>query len=119
MIARSVTCAQCIKEKPWLQGISDVAISSGFSRIYNWRLGSNLSANFAPHRHLFEGSEGGFDLDTAAKSGTIRQFDDALTIHSFGWGSVDEYYAGMVPFNSTCLHPCTSDKFLCQHNQKQ
>lgn len=32
-----------------------------------------------------------WDVPTAK---TIRDFDDALTIHSFGWNSVDEYYAG-------------------------
>ena len=32
--------------------------------------------------------------DLVPESLTVRQFDQAITIHSFGWPSVDAYYAG-------------------------
>lgn len=74
--------------------ISDKAVSSGFGRLYANRLGTNLSANFARHRHLFEGLEGGYQVERGATCKTIRDYDEAITIHSFGWPSVDAYYQG-------------------------
>lgn len=88
-----------------VQMAADAAISKGFSRLYANRLGTALGRNFAKHRHLFDGLAGGFDLERAAAAATIREFDDALTIHSFGWPSVDDYYNGdpfWRPFGDTC-----------------
>ena len=46
------------------------------------------------HAHLFDGIGGEFQPELAAKCRTIRDFDDAITRVSFGWPSVDAYYAG-------------------------
>ena len=35
-----------------------------------------------------------FDPQLALAATTIEEFDRAITIHSFGWKSVQEYYAG-------------------------
>ncbi|KAK9810879.1 hypothetical protein WJX73_005069 [Symbiochloris irregularis] len=75
---------------------SDANFQKGFSRLYNSRLASSLSAIFRSHRHIFEQSQDPrpYDLQRAANSKTIREFDDAITRISFGWPSVAEYYAG-------------------------
>ena len=35
-----------------------------------------------------------YQIELADRAGTIRQFDEAITRVSFGWPSVDAYYAG-------------------------
>eukprot|EP00967_Tisochrysis_lutea_P020094 scaffold22853_cov23-Tisochrysis_lutea.AAC.4 len=37
--------------------------------------------------------QGKFKPKVAQAARTIREFDDAITIHSFGWESTDQYYA--------------------------
>jgi predicted alpha/beta-fold hydrolase len=74
--------------------VSDKAVGSGFGRLYANRLGKNLSGSFARHRHLFEGLEGGYEIERGSTCSTIRDYDEAVTIHSFGWPSVDTYYQG-------------------------
>lgn len=70
------------------------------------------------HQHVFENSRDTrpYDLDLAANSKTIRQFDDAITRVSFGWPSVAEYYQGSGSCHSIphvripllCLQVCTA-----------
>jgi predicted alpha/beta-fold hydrolase len=54
--------------------------------------------------------QGKFDLGLAARCRTIREFDAAITIHSFGWPDVDAYYAG----SGSCLSiPNVTVPLLC------
>lgn len=39
-------------------------------------------------------TQGKFKPAVARVARTIREFDDAITIHSFGWENTDQYYAG-------------------------
>ncbi len=72
----------------------------GFNRIYDRNLAASLCNIYKRHEHLFEGIGGDYQLDLAADSKTIRDFDDAITRVSFGWPSVDAYYAGEGPWSA-------------------
>ncbi|KAK9809973.1 hypothetical protein WJX72_002837 [[Myrmecia] bisecta] len=74
--------------------VADQNFHVGFNRIYDHNLANSLRAIYAKHAHLFEGLEGEYQPQLAARCRTIREFDDALTRCSFGWPSVDAYYAG-------------------------
>jgi predicted alpha/beta-fold hydrolase len=78
--------------------VSDDNFSKGFNRIYDWNLAKSLRRIYKNHHGLFidaaaRGTKA-FDPEKALRAKTIREFDDALTRVSFGWDSVDEYYAG-------------------------
>lgn len=62
--------------------------------IYDRNLAKSLRNIFMRHAHLFDGIGGDFQPELVAKCRTIRDFDDAITRVSFGWPSVDAYYAG-------------------------
>ena len=98
-LLHAVVCCLLAKIMPHalLQQVkADEDFQVGFNRVYNSRLASSLSAIFRSHRHIFDNSKDPrpYDLDRAANSRTIREFDDAITRVSFGWPSVAEYYAG-------------------------
>ena len=46
------------------------------------------------HAHLFKGIGGEYNLKVAAEGKWIEDFDEAVTRVSFGWPSVEAYYAG-------------------------
>jgi len=55
--------------------------------------------------------QGKFKPAVARVARTIREFDDAITIHSFGWESTDQYYASSssakaVPQVFVCVFVC-------------
>ncbi|KAG2502252.1 hypothetical protein HYH03_000738 [Edaphochlamys debaryana] len=79
---------------PFELTISNEHLTRGFNRIYDLNLARSLARIFAKHAALWTGMPPPFRPDDVAACATIRQFDDAITIHSFGWRSVDEYYAG-------------------------
>lgn len=84
----------------------------GFNRIYDRNLAHSLRNIYKQHEHLFDGIGGDYQLDLAANCDSIRDFDDAITRVSFGWPSVDAYYAGEVHFWSCLLFfLCTLDNF--------
>ena len=62
--------------------------------MYNHNLARGLRTIFKRHEALFEGIGGEYQPELAANCRTIRDFDDAITRVSFGWPSVDAYYAG-------------------------
>eukprot|EP00276_Gloeochaete_wittrockiana_P009635 CAMPEP_0184644368 /NCGR_PEP_ID=MMETSP0308-20130426/1092_1 /TAXON_ID=38269 /ORGANISM="Gloeochaete witrockiana, Strain SAG 46.84" /LENGTH=369 /DNA_ID=CAMNT_0027072853 /DNA_START=1468 /DNA_END=2577 /DNA_ORIENTATION=- len=79
----------------------DLTISSAmFERfwqrnIYDKRLASNMFTMLSQHAHLFTANtEKGYEIEKALQSRTVREFDDAITRKTFGWDSVDAYYAG-------------------------
>jgi predicted alpha/beta-fold hydrolase len=78
--------------------VSDENFKRGFNRIYDWNLAKSLGRIYKNHHSLFvqAAAEGlkAYEPDRALKAKTIREFDDSITRISFGWGSVDEYYAG-------------------------
>ncbi|EIE22712.1 AB-hydrolase YheT [Coccomyxa subellipsoidea C-169] len=82
----------------------------GFNRIYDRNLAASLCNIYKRHEHLFEGIGGDYQLDLAANCKTIRDFDDAITRVSFGWPSVDAYYAGS---SSSLSVPNVAIPLLC------
>lgn len=73
--------------------LSDANFQTGFNRVYDWNLAASLRGIFQRHAGLWEGAAAPFDPARAAAATTIRDFDDAITRVSFGFASVDEYYA--------------------------
>ena len=77
--------------------ISDANFSTGFNRVYDTNLATSLRTIHAKHAHLWDtpaGKAKHFNSAAALQATTIRQFDDAITRVSFGWPSVEAYYAG-------------------------
>jgi predicted alpha/beta-fold hydrolase len=56
------------------------------------------------HNYTQVGPE--YNLVAAANCRCIREFDDALTKVSFGWRSVDDYYAGGARCEHLGVHAC-------------
>eukprot|EP00242_Pyramimonas_sp_CCMP2087_P002582 CAMPEP_0198228596 /NCGR_PEP_ID=MMETSP1445-20131203/113677_1 /TAXON_ID=36898 /ORGANISM="Pyramimonas sp., Strain CCMP2087" /LENGTH=514 /DNA_ID=CAMNT_0043909001 /DNA_START=303 /DNA_END=1847 /DNA_ORIENTATION=+ len=69
------------------------ALQEGFARIYDKSLSKKLGSIIATHRMLWDGIGGAFDVDRAVNCKDIREFDDAITRVSFGFATVDDYYA--------------------------
>ena len=93
-----------------MQVTCDENFKLGFNRVYDKNLANGLRRIYKSHEHLFEALEdkGNYQLDLAANSKTIRDFDDAITRVSFGWPSVDAYYAGESSPQSLQGHlPCS------------
>lgn len=95
----------------------------GFNRIYDRNLAHSLRNIYKRHERLFDGIGGEYQLDLAAKCESIRDFDDAITRVSFGWPSVDAYYAGKVLFCHLCAKSPVSYgnelKGACQNDLKR
>ena len=85
-----------------MQVTCDENFKIGFNRVYDRNLANGLRKIYKNHEHLFEGlqDKGAYQLDLAANCKTIRDFDDAITRVSFGWPSVDAYYAGETPVST-------------------
>lgn len=85
-----------------MQVTCDENFKIGFNRVYDRNLANGLRKIYKTHEHLFEGlqDKGAYQLDLAANCKTIRDFDDAITRVSFGWPSVDAYYAGETPVST-------------------
>jgi len=85
-----------------MQVTCDENFKIGFNRVYDRNLANGLRKIYKSHEHLFEGlqDKGAYQLDLAANCKTIRDFDDAITRVSFGWPSVDAYYAGETPVST-------------------
>ena len=77
--------------------VSDKNFQKGFSRVYVFNLPQSLRRIYKNPHHLFvDATAKGirkFEPERALNAKTIREFDDAITRISFGWRSVDEYYA--------------------------
>lgn len=81
---------------PFNLTVSDQNFQRGFNRLYDFNLAKSLRRIYKNHHHLFvEATARGikYDPDRALNAKTIRDFDDAITRISFGWDSVDQYYA--------------------------
>ena len=89
--------AAAVMCNPFDLTVSDQNFNRGFNRIYDWNLAKALKKIYAKHHPLFlravEKGMKAYDPDRALTAKTIRDFDDAITRISFGWPSVDEYYA--------------------------
>lgn len=76
----------------------DKNFKRGFNRIYDWNLAKSLRKIYQEHHSLFVNAANSgiksYDPEKALRAKTIRDFDDAITRISFGWDSVDNYYAG-------------------------
>jgi len=97
---------------PFNLTISTRSIEKGFNKVYDRRLGSSLVKILEANVEMFKQDDHGGRTDwqkgLAAK--TIREFDEAITVGTFGWDSVEEYYAG----SSSCRHiPRVRVPLLC------
>ena len=104
--SRHLVAAAVSMANPFDLVLSDKNFERGFNRVYDFNLARSLRTIFAEHAHLWEDEgKGGeenkslgldplFDPARAKAAKTIRDFDDAITRVSFGWPSVDHYYAG-------------------------
>lgn len=93
--------------------ISNNHFEKGFNRIYDLNLANSLKKIHMKHLRIWKGRnlhEKGFDLPLAESCKTIREFDEAITIHSFGWPSVNEYYKGS---SSSLSIPHVMKPLLC------
>ena len=88
-----------------MQVTCDDNFKIGFNQVYDRNLANGLRKIYKAHEHLFEGlqDKGAYQLDLAANCKTIRDFDDAITRVSFGWPSVDAYYAGETPVSTDLI----------------
>jgi predicted alpha/beta-fold hydrolase len=64
--------------------ISNRHLESGFNRIYDANLAASLRRIFARHTELWRTAPPPLRPDLVPSCRTIREFDDAITIHSFG-----------------------------------
>ena len=84
--------------------------------IYDHNLAKSLRNIFMRHAHLFDGIGGDYQPELAANCRTIREFDDAITRVSFGWPSVDAYYAGSGSDQVSaylCMHTSALQRAAC------
>jgi predicted alpha/beta-fold hydrolase len=56
----------------------------GFNKIYNWNLAASLKRIFAKHHLVWRGHPGPAQPQLVPGCTTIREFDEAITVHSFG-----------------------------------
>jgi predicted alpha/beta-fold hydrolase len=56
----------------------------GFNKIYNWNLASSLKKIFLKHQPLWRTYKGPGQPELVPEVKTIREFDEAITVHSFG-----------------------------------
>ncbi|RMZ52610.1 hypothetical protein APUTEX25_000729, partial [Auxenochlorella protothecoides] len=86
-----------VRYPPSTQPMCHENMSSGFSLLYNWNLGKSLRRIYLRHAPLFEAAaaagEVAYKTDQAASASTISAFDDAITTVTYGYASVDDYYA--------------------------
>lgn len=72
--------------------LGNTNFETGFNRIYDANLAASLGRIFRRSAALWRGMGPPFNPTLAANARTIREFDEAITIHSFGWSNVDQYY---------------------------
>jgi predicted alpha/beta-fold hydrolase len=58
--------------------------AQGFNKIYNWNLASSLKRIFLKHQPLWRTYQGPGQPERVPEVNTIREFDEAITVHSFG-----------------------------------
>ncbi|KAJ8768429.1 hypothetical protein K2173_021582 [Erythroxylum novogranatense] len=80
--------------------VADEDFCKGFNIIYDKALTNGLCKIFKRHALLFEDMGGEFNIPLAANAKSVREFDNALTRVSFGFKSVDDYYADSSSSNS-------------------
>ena len=95
---------------PFTLTISNAHLQHGFNQVYDRNLANGLAAILAKHKLLWAGKGGKFRPDIALRCKTIAEFDEAITIHSFGWPSVAEYYEGS---SSSLSIPSVRIPLLC------
>ncbi|KAL6748722.1 Alpha/Beta hydrolase protein [Haematococcus lacustris] len=95
---------------PFDMTISNANLRRGFNKIYDINLGNGLRRIHSKHLLLWNGIQPPFRPDLAARCRNIREFDEALTIHSFGWPTVEAYYAGSSSSDSI---PQVATPLLC------
>jgi|TARA_B110000967_G_scaffold208367_1_gene260312 predicted alpha/beta-fold hydrolase len=72
----------------------DDALNGGgfFGTVYSRAMATNMRSLFQPHEHLFAGLPQ-YDCELVAAAKSVRDFDEAVTRVTFGFPSVDTYYA--------------------------
>ncbi|WIA42853.1 hypothetical protein OEZ86_008779 [Tetradesmus obliquus] len=93
--------------------VSNQHINKGFNRIYNASLTASMRRIVAKHSAVWRnwrGPAGAALPDAIKRVKSIREFDEAITVHSFGWPDVDAYYAGS---SSSTRIPGVTIPLLC------
>lgn len=75
---------------PFLLGQTADRMNRGFSKIYQYKLLSDLKSSTRLRRRLFKGR---INLEAALEAGEFRQFDNALTAPLNGFANAEHYYA--------------------------
>ncbi|XP_051145746.1 embryogenesis-associated protein EMB8 [Andrographis paniculata] len=81
--------------------IADEDFRKGFNIVYDKALANSLCKIFKRHALLFEDIGGEYNIPMAANAKSVREFDEGLTRVSFGFKSVDDYYANSS--SSLCI----------------
>jgi len=80
---------------PFNLEVANANLASGVRHVYNLALGAKLRESTKQHAALFRGHPppAGWDVDAALRGRTIGDYDRAITIHVFGFESLEAYYA--------------------------
>lgn len=64
--------------------ISNANLQRGFNKVYDLNLANSLKRIFAGHEPMWRGAAAPLRPDLVPRARTIRDFDEAITVHSFG-----------------------------------
>ncbi|XP_057967434.1 embryogenesis-associated protein EMB8-like [Malania oleifera] len=73
--------------------VADEEFSKGINCIYDKSLASALRKIFKKHALLFEDLDGDYNIPLTANCKSVREFHEGLTVATFGYQSVDDYYS--------------------------
>lgn len=76
--------------------ISNAHLQHGFNKIYDWNLAASLRRIFMGHVELWRNAKPPLRPDLVPSAKTIRDFDEAITIHSFGEQSEGAQKGGLA-----------------------
>jgi predicted alpha/beta-fold hydrolase len=88
-------------------------ILQGFNKIYNWNLAAGLKRIFAKHHLVWRGHPGPAQPHLVPTVTTIREFDEAITVHSFGeqhrafWSALNAEFSPVTCDHKGWYHRCT------------
>eukprot|EP00741_Cyanophora_paradoxa_P005159 tig00000863_g5001.t1 len=102
---------------PWCLETCDANFREGAVQrlLYDPKLASGMRAMFQPHASLFESCpRRSYDVRGALKARTVREWDEAITVRSFGWRDTAHYYAAS---SSKLALPHVAVPLLCINAQ--
>jgi predicted alpha/beta-fold hydrolase len=85
----TAVCAAVAVSVPYQLHDSAESLSTGFSRLYQWRLIRSLKNKI---RRKFQGRQAPFDMNRLETMDTFYLFDDNITAPIHGFSGADDYY---------------------------